>query len=167
MKKFKNCLLVILKLIERNGHLELSIVDIEALKQEVEYLKNKIVCDEQIEKVLRNKLAENGLKIKSHQNSYALVSAYHDKNQENYKIGIGFDYEDTKDKKNLSHISKTLSKEKGPQILKNVSNTVFKRTSVDFDDELLIIKHKLLDEDNKEECENSSPAVELKGESQY
>ena len=48
----------------------------EAIKQEVEYLKNKIVCSEQIEKVLRDKLAENGLKIKVYQNSSALVSAY-------------------------------------------------------------------------------------------
>ena len=90
------------------------------------------------------------------------MSVYHDKNQENYKIGIGFDYEDTKDKNNLSHISKTLSKEKGPQILKNVSNPVFKRTTVDFDEELLIIKQQLLDEDNKDKCENSSRAVEGK-----
>ena len=121
----------------------------EALKQEVEYLKNKIVYVEQIEKVLRDKLVENGLKIKAYQNSSALMSAYHDKNQENCKIGIGFDYEDPKDKKNLSHRSKNLSKEKGPHILKNVSNPIFKRTTVDFDEELLVIKQQLLDEDNK------------------
>ena len=102
------------KLIERNEHLELSLVNIEALKQEVEYLKNKILCAEKIEKVMRDKLAENALKIKAYQNSSVLVSAYHDKNQESCKIGIGFDYEDTKDKKNSSYKSKTPSKEKGP-----------------------------------------------------
>ena len=32
------------KLIDRNEHLELSLVNTEALKQKVEYLKNKIVC---------------------------------------------------------------------------------------------------------------------------
>ena len=31
------------KLIERNEHVELSVVNTEVLKQEVEYLKNKIV----------------------------------------------------------------------------------------------------------------------------
>ena len=89
------------------------------------------------------------------------MSAYHHKNQENCKFGIVFDCEDINDKKNLSHRSKTLSKEKGPQILKNVSNPVFKRTAIDFDEELLIIK-QLVDEDNKEKCENASPAVEEK-----
>ena len=137
------------KLIKKNEHLEFYIVNIAALKQEVEYLKNKIMCAEKIEKVLRDKLAENGSKIKAYQNSSALVSAYHDKNQQNCKIGIDFDYVDTKDKKNLSYKSKTPSKEKGPQILKNISNPVFKRTTVDFDEELLVIKQQLLDEDIK------------------
>ena len=86
------------KLIERNEHLELSLVNIEALKQEVEYLKNKILCVEKIEKLMRDKLGENALKIKAYQNTSVLVSAYHDKNQESYKIGIRFDYEDIKDK---------------------------------------------------------------------
>ena len=95
------------KPIERNEHLELSLVNIEALKQEVEYLKNKFFCAEKIEKVLRDKLTENALKIKAYQNSYVLVSAYHNKNQESCKIGIGFDYEDTKDKKSFSYKSKS------------------------------------------------------------
>ena len=50
----------------------------------------KIVCADQIEKVLRDKFEENELKIKSYKNSYVLVSAFHEKNQENCKIGIGF-----------------------------------------------------------------------------
>ena len=37
------------KLVSRNEHLELMIVNIEALKQEIEYLKNKIVCADHIE----------------------------------------------------------------------------------------------------------------------
>ena len=90
------------------------------------------------------------------------MSEYHDKNQENCKVGIGFDYEDPKDKKNLSHRSKILSKEKSPHILKNVSNPIFKRTIVDSDEELVVIKQQLLDEDNKENCENSSHVVEEK-----
>ena len=60
------------KLIERNEHFELSVVNTEVLKQEVEYLKNKIVYAEQIEKVLRDKLAENGIKIKDYQNALLL-----------------------------------------------------------------------------------------------
>ena len=100
------------KLIDRNEHLELSLMNTEALKQEVEYLKNKIVCADQIEKVLREKLAENELKIKAYQNSFVLVSAYHDKNQENCKIGIGFDYEAPKDKKNFHTDQRTFLKKK-------------------------------------------------------
>ena len=102
------------------------------------------MCAEKIKKVLRDRLAENGLKIKAYQDSFALVSAYHDKNQENCKFGIGFDYEDTKNKKNPSYKSKIPSKEKGPQILKNISNPVFKRTTIYFDEELLVIKQHLL-----------------------
>ena len=34
------------KIIERNEHLELSVMNTEALKQKVEYLKNKIMCAE-------------------------------------------------------------------------------------------------------------------------
>ena len=37
---------------------------------------------------------------------------------------------------------KNSSKEKGPQILKNISNPLFKRTTVDFDEELLVIKQQ-------------------------
>ena len=112
------------------------------------------MCADQIEKILREKLAENELKIKAYQNSSVLVSAFHEKNQENCKIGIGFDYEAPKDKKNISHKAKNFSNEKGPQILKNVSNPIFKKTDVDFDEELLVIKQQLLDEDNKEKCES-------------
>ena len=46
--------------------------------------------------------------------------------------------------------------------MKNVSNPVFKRTTVDFDEELLVIKQQLLDEDNKQEGENSLPEVTKK-----
>ena len=98
------------KLIEGNEHLELSLVNIEALKQEVEYLKKQIVCAEKIKKVLSDKLVENALKIKDYHNSSVLMSSYHDKNQESCKIGIGFDYEDTKDKKSFSYKSETPSK---------------------------------------------------------
>ena len=122
------------------------LVNIEALKQELEYLKNKIICVEQIEKVLRENLAENELKIKAYQNFSILVNAFHEKNQENCKVGIGFDYEAPKDKRTPSHKSKNFSNEKGPQILKNVSNPIFKRTIVDFNEEFLVIKQQLLDE---------------------
>ena len=148
------------KLVSRNEHLELMIVNIEALKQEIEYIKNKIGCAGQIENVLRDKFAENELKIKTYQNSYVLVSAFHEKNQENCKIGIGFDYESPNSKKNLSHKNKNIANEKGPDVLKNVSNPIFKKLVVDFDEELLVIKQQLLDEDNKEKCESSRPAVE-------
>ena len=34
-----------------------------------------------------------------------LLSAFHEKNQENCKVGIGFDYEAPKDKNNSFHTS--------------------------------------------------------------
>ena len=46
--------------------------------------------------------------------------------------------------------------------MKNVSNPVFKRTTVDFDEELLVIKQQLLDEDKKQEGENSCLVVTKK-----
>ena len=48
------------------------------------------------------------------------MSVYHDKNKNNCKNGMGFDYEAPEDKNIFSHRSKNLSKEKGPHILKNV-----------------------------------------------
>lgn len=38
-----------------NEELELMIESMDSLKQENEYLKNKIICSEQIEKFLKNK----------------------------------------------------------------------------------------------------------------
>ena len=69
------------------------------------------------------------MKIKAYQNSYVLVNAFHEKNQENYEVGIGFDYEAPKDKRTPSHNSKNFSNEKDPQILKNISNPIFKRNN--------------------------------------
>ena len=50
--------------------------------------------------------------------------------------------------KELLHKSQRTFQMIGPQILKNVSNPIFKRTVVDFDEEFLVIKQQLLDEDN-------------------
>ena len=98
------------------------------------------------------------MKIKAYQTSSILINAFHEKNQKKY--GIGFDYEAPKDKRTPSHKSKNFLNEKGPQILKNVSNPIFKKTIVDFDEEFLGIKQQLLDEDNQEKCESFNPIVE-------
>ena len=148
------------KLVSRNEHLELMIVNSETLKKEIEYLKSEIVCADQIEKVLRDKLADNELKMKAYQNSYVLVSDFYQKNRENYKIGIGFDYEALKGKNNISHKNRDNTNEKGPHVLKNISNPIFKQITIDFDDKLPIIKQQLLHEDNKDKCESSELIVD-------
>ncbi|MGI4673474.1 hypothetical protein ACR2XN_28825, partial [Klebsiella pneumoniae] len=86
-------------LVKRNDELELLVILTENQKQEIEYLKNKIVCANQIEKALREQLEETELKAKAYQNSSKLVQDYHEKNQKHQKSAIGFDYSTLGNKK--------------------------------------------------------------------
>lgn len=144
----------------KNDHLELSLVSMESLKRENDYLKNKVTCLEQIKKALREQISENELKIRSYQNSSILVQEFHEKHQENAKVGIGFDYESLKKKKPiLTKENKTLVPG-NPHVLKTVKNPIFKKATVVFDEESLVIKQQLQDEDNLE-AEKTRPSVEI------
>lgn len=87
------------KLKSRNEELESIVIHAENLKQEVDYLKNKVPYASQIEHALREQIAEIELKAKAYKNSSILVQTYHEKNQENYKAAIVFDYETLKKKR--------------------------------------------------------------------
>ncbi|KAK1355317.1 CCHC-type domain-containing protein [Heracleum sosnowskyi] len=89
----------ILELTEKNEELALKIVNLDGLKKEVEYLKNKVICVEQIETALREQIAENELKIRSFKNSSELVQTYHKEHTEDNKVRVGFNYEKDKGKK--------------------------------------------------------------------
>ena len=61
------------KLESEKQETELLIVELEALKQENGYLKNKLKCANEIEAVLREKLEKNEVKLKSFKNVSELV----------------------------------------------------------------------------------------------
>lgn len=69
----------------RNEELELTDVHTKNLKHEVEYLKNKVLCVDQIENALREQIFENELQIKAYKNLYTLVKSHHDNHQEKCK----------------------------------------------------------------------------------
>ncbi|KAL8114592.1 hypothetical protein AgCh_021453 [Apium graveolens] len=73
--------------------LELQLVELETVKQENEYLKNKLKCAAGIEAVLREKLEKNKVKLKSFRNPSQLVGQYHEKNKPCANIAIGLDYD--------------------------------------------------------------------------
>ena len=58
---------------------ELLLVELEAVKQENAYLKNKLKCANEIEAVLREKLEKSEVKLKSFKNTSELVGQYHEK----------------------------------------------------------------------------------------
>ena len=47
-----------------------------------------------------------------------------------------------------------------PHVLKNVTNPICKKTTVDFDEELLVIKQQFPDEDNERKSESFEHAAE-------
>ena len=136
------------KLTERNDELEAHVVTIDSLSHEIEYLKNKLICASQIETSLREKLSENELKIKAYRDSAKIVKNYHEEHTTNAKVGIGFDYENEKKRKNnKGKEKKTFENPNVPGILKKVDNPIFKETDVEFDEELMVIKQQLLEEE--------------------
>lgn len=78
-----------IELNRRNSQI-LWLSKIENLKQEVMYLKNKIICVNQTKKALREQIAKNEFKLKAFKNSSNLVKIYHKNNQKN-QAGVGFD----------------------------------------------------------------------------
>ena len=54
-----------LELTEKNEKLSLLVVKVDDLKQEVEYLKNKVSCAKKIESSLIDQLKENKIKVRA------------------------------------------------------------------------------------------------------
>lgn len=54
------------ELSKRNDYLEQMVLNFDALKEEIEYLKNTIVCAEKIKKILRTQISEIEFKIKAY-----------------------------------------------------------------------------------------------------
>ncbi|KAL8102971.1 hypothetical protein AgCh_027487 [Apium graveolens] len=77
------------KVKKNKAYLELE--EFEAVKQENEYLKNKLKCANEIEAVSREKIEKNEVKLKSFRNAFQLVGQYHEKNKPCANIAIGLD----------------------------------------------------------------------------
>ena len=111
------------ELLKGNENMKLMLVGLENLKQENEYLTQKLNYAEQVEKVLRTKLEESELKPRSYQNSSNLVQQYHDNNKKSKNVGIGFNYEAP----TVKNTSKGKSHQKDvPHVLKSVDEPLFK-----------------------------------------
>ena len=95
-------------LVKTNEKLGLSLMMFENEKQEVQYFKNKMLCAEQIEKALREQLEENQLKLKAYKNFTEIVNACCERTT-NEKVGIDFDYSESKKRKGASRKNKGIS----------------------------------------------------------
>lgn len=81
------------------------------------------------------------MKVKANKNSSNLVKIYHDNNQKNCKVGVGFDdYKSLKGKKSVVVKNKQVVDDSMPHILKDVP--VFMKIIVEFDEEMLVIKQQ-------------------------
>jgi hypothetical protein len=147
-----------LELTEKNEKLELMVVSLDGLNKEVEYLKNKVICAEQIEKALREQIAETELKLRSYKNSSELIQTYHKEHTEDCKVGIGFDYENDKGRKKAKGKGKeSFVNKNAPSTLSSVEKPIFKKSVVEFNEELLVIKQQLLEEDEAAKNTSSLP----------
>ncbi|KAL8099710.1 hypothetical protein AgCh_032098 [Apium graveolens] len=70
-----------------------KLVELETVKQENEYLKNKLKCATEIEAVLREKLENNEVKLKSFRNASHVVVQYYEKNKPCANITVGLNYD--------------------------------------------------------------------------
>ncbi|KAL8111634.1 hypothetical protein AgCh_019381 [Apium graveolens] len=122
----------------------------EVIKQENEYLKNKLKSVAEIEAVLREKLEKNEVKLKSFRNASELVGQYHEKNNPCANLAIGLYYDAlNNNKKGVGGKEKTTENEDVPAMLRKVGSPMFKACEVNFSEEELIIKQEIADEDNK------------------
>ncbi|KAL8108544.1 hypothetical protein AgCh_024854 [Apium graveolens] len=143
--------------------LELRLIEFETVKQENEYLKNKLKCASEIEAVLRKKIENNEIKLKSFRNSSQLVGQYHEKNKPCANIAIDLNYDAlNSNKKNEGDKGKTTVNENVPAMLRKVDSPLFKACEVNFSEEELVIKKELADEDKKMKNEETTPATERK-----
>ncbi|KAL8133939.1 hypothetical protein AgCh_009124 [Apium graveolens] len=119
------------KLKNEKQETKLLLVELEVVKQENAYLKNKLKCANEIEAVLREKLEKNKVKLKSFRNASELVGQYHEKNKPcaNIDIGLNYDALNTK-KKALSVKGKANENEDVPAMLKKVGSPISKACEV-------------------------------------
>lgn len=144
--------------------MSLNLVLFENSKQEVEHPENKLLCAEQIEKTLRKQFDENQLKLKAYKNSTELMNACC-KRTNNEKVGIGFNYTKMKKKKVAYNMNKgMLLNKEVPLILQRDEKPIFKKSEVEFDEESMLIKQQLNDEDEvtKDATTNFESKLEVK-----
>ncbi|KAK1376694.1 CCHC-type domain-containing protein [Heracleum sosnowskyi] len=139
-------------LTSENDMLLLKTSRLESLAQENAKLKNELACAKEIEKFLRNEISENEFKIKAYRNSSKQLQDYHEKHTEDQKVGIGFEYGRRPGKEIVSQDCSTGVSVK-PHVLKKINKPIFKLYELEFDEEAMIIKQQLDDED---ECIDST-----------
>lgn len=137
------------KLESRNEELELVAVTIENLKQSNEYLENRVKCDDEMEKALRQKISELDFKFQAYKNSANIAKELIDNQTLEQKVGIGFDYSIKKNKHKMDFSEKIVFvKERVPQVLKNVNTPLFKKaTSEPLNEQDILIKQETFVED--------------------
>lgn len=90
-----------------------------------------------------------------------IVQAYHENNTKNVKVGVGFDNENSKGKKEAFKKNKGTCENKDvPKILKNVDRPLFKKITLEFDENLMVIKQQFLDGDEASKNASSFPKTE-------
>ncbi|KAL8133773.1 hypothetical protein AgCh_009008 [Apium graveolens] len=135
-----------------------ELVEHETVKQENEYLKNKLKCAIEIEVVLREKLEKNKVKLKSFRNASQLVGQYHEKNKPCARIAIGLNYDALNNKRKVEgDKGKETVSEDVPAVLRKVGSHMFKVCEVNFSEEELIRKQEIVDEDNEKKCTEITP----------
>ncbi|KAK1373475.1 hypothetical protein POM88_029668 [Heracleum sosnowskyi] len=129
-----------------NDSLVLKTSSLGSLAQENAKLKNELKCAKEVEEFLRNEIAENEFKIKAYRNSSKIVQDYNDKHTENQSVGIGFSYGRRPGKETVIQDCPGNAAVK-PTILKKVKTPIFKAAEIEFDEEAILIKQEILDED--------------------
>ncbi|KAL8133493.1 hypothetical protein AgCh_008815 [Apium graveolens] len=152
------------KLESERQYMDLLLVEeLESVKQENDYLKNKLKCATEIEAVLREKLEKNEVKLKSFRNASELVGQYREKNKSCANIAIGLDYDALNSKKKyISDKGKAKKNEDVPAMLKKIVSPMFKACEVNFSEEELIIKQEIADEGNEKKHAETTPISKLK-----
>ncbi|KAL8099537.1 hypothetical protein AgCh_031976 [Apium graveolens] len=118
--------------------LKQQLVELKTVKQENEYLKNKL------------------------KNASQLVGQYHEKNNPCANISIGLDYDALNNNRKVdSDRGKVTISEDVPVMLRKVGSPMFKACEVNFSEEELIIKQEIADEDNEKKCTETTPTSKV------
>ncbi|KAK1384584.1 hypothetical protein POM88_022319 [Heracleum sosnowskyi] len=133
-------------LTSENDMLLLKTSRLESLSQENAKLKNELVCAKEIEKFIRNEISENEFKIKAYRNSSKQLQEYHEKHTEDQRVGICFEYGRRPGNEIVDQdCSNDVSVK--PHVLKKINKPIFKLSELEFDEEAMLIKQQLDDED--------------------